>query len=406
MKASRGYLAVAVLILMIGSGWDSGWAEEERVWTDSAGREIRAALTGFKDKDTLIFRLADGRSLPYPIDKLSAEDGALARKAFDKQAASDPSAGMDWNNPKQSQNYVIRGMRRQNAPGFVSTKAGWEWQVKCIEVKVQYKGKEETAPGEIRAYFYNREGKLLDEFDKPPQRQDENRKYIDAPEHFEKNKTVEAYFPLTPFLEESNWTTVLIAFGYGNEYSAKTMSGESFEPLEFAEKELLFPGWQPKVDGGGADTKVMGNVELEVRRVAQEEKYGYSLVFDGDYQKQKPCVIAEVRAKGKITPGTGEVKLYAFDNSGKIVGSRTRPSSAAVKGSRSYVNRPQIADDEWHPVFFALDGDLKGRSFSSYVVVFQFGGKTAAEVKSSTGATIETLEFPEKSQLTSPGVEQ
>ena len=406
MKASRGYLAAAVLILMIASRWDPGWAEEERVWTDSAGRQIRAAITGFKDKDTLILRLADGRSLPYPINKLNAEDGAFARKAYAKQATSDPAAGIDWNNPKQSENYVIRGLRRQNAPGYVSTKAGWEWQVKSIEVKVQYKGKEETAPGEIRAYFYNREGKLLDEFAKPPRRQDENRKYIDAPESFEKNKTTEAYFPITPLLEESAWATVLVAFGSGNEYSAKTMSGESFEPLAFAEKELLFPGWQPKADGGGSDTKVMGNVGLEVRRVEQEEKYGYYLTFDGDYQKQKPCVIAEVRAKGEISPGTGEVKLYVFDKSGKLAGSRMEPSSAAVKGSDSYVNLPQIADDEWHPVFFALDGDLKDKSFSSYVVVFQFGGKTAAGVKSSTGATIETLDFPEKSKLTSPGVEQ
>lgn len=391
---------------MIGRGWDSGWAEEERVWTDSAGRVIRAALTGFKDKDTLIFRLADGRSLPYPINKLSSEDGAFARKAFAKQAADDPSAGIDWNNPKQSENYVIRGIRRQNAPGFVSTKTGWEWQVKSIEVRVQYKGKEKTAPGEIRAYFYNREGQLLDEFDEPPRRQDENRKYIEAPEYFEKNKTIEAYFPLTPFLEESDWATVLISFGYGSEYSARTMSGESFEPLEFAEKELLFPGWQPKVDGGGSDTKAMGNMELEVRRVEQEEKYGYSLIFDGDYQKQKPCVMAEVRAKGEISPGTGEVKLYVFDKSGKLAGSRMKPSSAAVKGSNSYVNDPRIADDEWHPVFFALDGDLKDKSFSSYVVVFQFGGQTAAEIKSSTGATIGTLDFPEKSELTSPGVQK
>ncbi|MCF6314598.1 MAG: hypothetical protein L3J39_19275 [Verrucomicrobiales bacterium] len=69
-------------------------------------------------------------------------------------------------------------------------------------------------------------------------------------------------------------------------------------------------------------------------------------------------MMAEVRVKGEITPGDGSVKLHAFDASGKLVASRKRPSSTNLKGSSSYVSNPQIADERWHPVFFALDGDL------------------------------------------------
>ncbi len=92
------------------------------------------------------------------------------------------------------------------------------------------------------------------------------------------------------------------------------------------------------------------------------------------------------------------MKLYAFDASGRQVGQRVRPSTASVGGA-SYVGIPQIADESWYPVFFALDGDLKEK-VPTYLVVFQYGGKVAAMVDSSVGATLETLDFPEKRTLT------
>ena len=140
----------------------------------------------------------------------------------------------------------------------------------------------------------------METFNKPPRRQDEDRKYINAPEDFKKNKTVEVYFPLTPFLEESDWAIVLIVFGSGSEFSAETMSGKRFGGLEFAEKEHLFPGWKPTEGGVGAGKKEMSGVSLEVRRIEHDKKYGYNLSFDGDYQENKPCILAEVRAMGKI----------------------------------------------------------------------------------------------------------
>jgi len=395
------FLLVALLVFALQSMPPAAYSQDQtRTWTDSKGREVLAALSGFQDKNTVILLLPDGRTISYPVLNLSLEDQAFVKTEYAKQKSGDKNDGdIDWENPKESEDYVIRGVRRGTSPGFVSTTAGWLYRTKCIEVKVQYKGDKDAAPGNIRAYFYNRDGKLIDEFDKPPRQQDEDRKYIETPTSFGKNDMVEVYYPLTEFLEDSDWATVLVTFGAGDEYAIDTMPTTDLKSLAFAEKKYLFPDWEPKQNSGDdPETMASANVDLEIRRI-REETHSSSITFDGNYQRGKKCMAAEVRVQGDITPAEGTVKLYAFDASGNLEVTRSRPSTAQVEGTSTYVGRPQIADDKWYPVYFALDGDLKDRSYPTFVLVFQYGGKTAASVESSVGATLDKLEFPEKSKL-------
>lgn len=370
-------------------------SSEMRSWTDATGRSIKASLHGFKDKDNLILKLEDGRLVPYPVEKLGPADQAFAVEAYSKQPAGD---AIDWKTPKQSQNYVIRGVTRQNAPGFISTKSGWEYRIKSVEARLQYKGEKEIASGNVAAYFYDRDGKLIEKMAKPPRRQNEDRVYVNALDSFEKGELVEAYFPLTPFLEETGWATVLIAFGDDGDYSVDTMPTGSYENLAFDEKKFVFPAWEPDQSTSTTAPAAPANVNLEVRRI-REEIFKDSLIFNGDYQSRKPCVGAEVRVTGEIAPGDGSVKLYAFDKTGKLAGSRMNPSSAEIDGTGTYVGRPRIANDDWHPVYFALDGTMEGNTYPTYVVVFSFGGKTTAAIQSSNNSVLEALDFPEKGQL-------
>lgn len=298
--------------------------------------------------------MKNGASVPYSIAKLSDADQGLAQTAFGKQGQS---AKVDWENPQESENYVIKSVRCQTAPGYVDSKSGWTWQTKCIEAKVEYKGEDASAKGNVRAYFYTRAGKLLDAVKKPPRRQDDDRKYVNAPENFESGEAIEAYFPLTVFLEESDWATVLIAFGSGSDWSVDTMPRASFKDLDFPEKEYVFPNWEPVDEGDGPAPGSMSNVDLEIRRVKVED-YRYSMTFDGDYRRGMPCVSAEVRATGEISPGDGNVKLHIFNDKGTLVDSRRRPSSAQIDGTGTYVQNPRVADERWHPVYFALDKGL------------------------------------------------
>tara|TARA_R110002096_G_scaffold304275_7_gene499242 strand:+ start:395 stop:1363 length:969 start_codon:yes stop_codon:yes gene_type:complete len=223
---------------------------------------------------------------------------------------------IDWENPKNSENYVIRGVRRENVPGYISTKSGWEYKLKSVEARIEFKGQGGAKFENVSAYFYNREGNLIEKFNSPPRRQDDEGRYIEADNSFSGGDVVEAYFPLTEFLEESDWATVVVAFGSGNSYSVTAMPKTSFEHLDFPQKKIVFPTWKPDNSKSTASEKSDDfNVELELCRLT-EGKYKDSLSFNGDYQIGKPCVSAEVRSIGEAPPGEGNVALYVFDAGG------------------------------------------------------------------------------------------
>ncbi len=370
-------------------------SDSMRTWTDATGRKIEASLNGFQDEHNLILKLKDGRLVPFPIEKLGPEDKAFAQDAFGKQPAK---AMIDWENPKNSPNYVIRSLKRETAPGFIAVKSGWEYQIKSIEARLQYKGDKESASGNVVAYFYDRDNKLIEKIAKPPRRENKDRVYVNALDTFEKNESVEAYYPLTDFLQELKWATVLVAFGEGSDYSVDTMPATSYEHLDFDEKKHVFPNWKPDAVSNSKATPTKTDATLEIRRVRESVSKG-ALNFNGKYQSRKPYLGAEIRATGEIIPGEATVKLYAFDKTGKLEASRTGPSSAEIKGTGKYVERPRIANDDWHEVYFALDGNMEGKTYPTYVVVFSFGGKTIASIQSSNGTALGALDFPEKDQL-------
>lgn len=53
-------------------------AGEMRTWTDAQGRKIEARMSGL-DGEQVMLELKDGRKIPYPLAKLSAEDAHYAR---------------------------------------------------------------------------------------------------------------------------------------------------------------------------------------------------------------------------------------------------------------------------------------------------------------------------------------
>jgi hypothetical protein len=401
MKTGRLIFATLLFLLLSGVIASVDAQEALREWTSTDGRKVRAQLSGFQDADNVILKLEDGRAVNLPIAKLSADDIAYARERYKADSApgsapADSPADIDWSKPLQSTEYVIRGVKRDTVPGYISVKSGWEHGIRSVQARLEYKGSMKVAPATVKAYYYNREGQLIEKFDRVPRRQNEDRVYVTVPEFFPKGDTVEVYYPITDFHETSNLATILIVFGNDTQYSVATLPTASLAILDFEEKQHLFPGWEPSKSGTDSASAPMPGLNLEIRRVRQE-KHRFSVIFNGDYQDAKPVVAAEVRAIGSTRPGEGTVTLYAYDANGKRIGFRERPSTASIGGG-TYVGVPKIANDDWHPVFFALDGDLE-KEPPTYVVVFQYGGKTTAGVVSSNGATLESLDFPEKSEL-------
>ena len=51
----------------------------ERTWTNSEGKPLVASVTEIKD-DSVVFKLKNGRKVPYAINKLSEEDQKLIKE--------------------------------------------------------------------------------------------------------------------------------------------------------------------------------------------------------------------------------------------------------------------------------------------------------------------------------------
>ncbi len=223
-------------------------AQEPRIWTDAKGRQVEASLVGFEDPRTILLQLGDGRTLPFPIANLNSSDHSFAKSqhvAFEKRkksAESKPTQAIDWNKPANSDRFCIRSIRRSNSPGYVATKeGGWQYRQKCICVRIQYKGRSDVEHPVVKGYFYDRDGELIETYEKPPSQQEDNGQYISQPRFLKSRDDYEFYYPLTRFLEESDWATFVIVFGSGKEFSVDSFPKRSFKTLAFAEKSLVFP---------------------------------------------------------------------------------------------------------------------------------------------------------------------
>ncbi len=62
---------------------------EARLWKDASGRALEAELAG-KQGDSVLLKLPDGRTLPYPLAKLSPEDQAFVREQNGGAPATHP----------------------------------------------------------------------------------------------------------------------------------------------------------------------------------------------------------------------------------------------------------------------------------------------------------------------------
>lgn len=57
---------------------------EERKWTNSEGKPLVASVIAIKE-DEVVFKLKNGREVPYPITKLSEEDQKLIEEKKDSE---------------------------------------------------------------------------------------------------------------------------------------------------------------------------------------------------------------------------------------------------------------------------------------------------------------------------------
>ncbi|MEO8615364.1 MAG: SHD1 domain-containing protein [Luteolibacter sp.] len=79
-------------------------AFEARSWTDTQGRKIDATFVRADDR-TVILKLKDGREVPFPLTKLSAEDGSYIDASREKLKSETPARPTESKGDRESPDF-------------------------------------------------------------------------------------------------------------------------------------------------------------------------------------------------------------------------------------------------------------------------------------------------------------
>lgn len=386
MKKVIGFFFVLSLTL---SAQD---ASEFRQWKDTRGNVIEAKLLKDNGNGTINIQKSDGWRGDVPLNLLSAEDQEYVK-------AAGLVASLESAEPALSENFQVFRIRQEVVPGFISTKNGWERKIESIKAELRYHGAKAAEGVFIKAYFYDKEGKEIERFGTPPARQDETGKYVEKLERFEPGGKYEVFFPISVAIKERGWRTVLVVFGTATEAGALADPKSSLMALNFDEKKILFPDWDPALaektapaspDGGGE--MAASDLLPELKRIKRDET-PYSVYVDRAYKNKHDCLMTEVRVKGGL-PEKVSVSAYFFNEAKSLIATRERPALAAIGGG-TYVALPAVASqNQWYPVFFPIDAELAKLKWNWAVILFQADGRAAAEVFGPRGAAAKDFNFP------------
>ena len=388
--------ALALLLSVLSPSWADA-SDEIRTWTSADGREIQASLLSI-DGDSIEIRRSDGFRFSIGLDQLSEAD----REFIEDLKKKSLQEAIDWRKPENSESYNIRGVRESRMSGYIKTEEGWEQEIEAIEVIVEYEGDRNQIQGNVCAYFYDRDDILIQKYPRSARYEVKTNEYADPVKKLTQGERYEYYFPLSKFLVERDWKTVLIVFSGPDGMSAETDPKSSFEPFAFDEKKKLFPAWdgRPTEDSPGPRGPV-GDYTLVIDKV-KKSKWDDSMWFNEDWRHGRDCIETRVKVEDAVPFSEVKIHLYLYDKDNRKVGQRKIPSMVHI-GNREYVKVAKIAEeDEWYPAVFALDKELEDLDWRTAVVTFSIGDQCVAEVYSRSGATIEDLSFPEKSHLSHP----
>lgn len=386
MKKVIGFLFVLSLSV---SAQD---ASEFRQWKDTRGNVIEAKLLKDNGNGTISIQKSDGWRGDVPLNLLSAEDQAYVKTAG-------LAASLDSAEPVLSKDFEVFRIRQEKVPGYIGTKNGWEHGIECIEAELRYHGSTPLSEVFVKAYFYDKDGEEIERFGAPPRRQDESGKYVTMPERFEPGGKYQVYFPISTAINERRWKTVLIVFGNKTEAGALADPKSNLMALNFDEKKLFFPNWDPAVvEKMASETEASGveaasvNLVPEIKSIKREET-PHSVSVDGKWEDKYDSLTTEIRVKGEL-PKKITAKAYFFSESKALVATRNGPALTNLGQSR-YVGLPIIADaNEWYPVYFPINKELQDLTWRWAVIAFEADGKVTAEVFGPRGVAVTDFKFP------------
>lgn len=139
-------------------------------------------------------------------------------------------AAVDLVNP-----FKIKAIRR-TTKHVVYVDNGWKNLAPCIEANIQVT---QAIEGTfyVKAYFFDKDKKLLEEQERPTQVSDDYRSYTSVPVVLKPREVNKVFFPIGARAQK--WSKVIIVFGNAQYAVADSNPHEDVASFEFKEKELV-----------------------------------------------------------------------------------------------------------------------------------------------------------------------
>lgn len=141
--------------------------------------------------------------------------------------------------------YKIAALRPVWSPNLIYVGDSWHKDLpKRMQVSLRVANDTPSSSIFVKAYFYDKDAKLIGSYAKPNKIWTPTPKGIEEiglPATLSHVKNTEVYFAIPEDLQEKKWTTVLVVFGDTSKVAFAALPLSELPKLDFPEKALLAP---------------------------------------------------------------------------------------------------------------------------------------------------------------------
>lgn len=148
--------------------------------------------------------------------------------------------------------FRIATIRETRSSDLIKVGRTWRKDLpKRIEVTMRTGESMKSSALKVKAYFFDKDDQLVFTAAKPNPIWTQTPRGIEEvlyPEKVERSKSFNVYFALPEELEETKWKSMVVVFGNGKEFTARSRPASILSKLEYPEAELVAKS------GGGGDS--------------------------------------------------------------------------------------------------------------------------------------------------------
>jgi len=124
---------------------------------------------------------------------------------------------------------------------------GWKDSAPCIQAELRVNREIGNSKPYARAYFFDRDNKLVQRYSKPSETSDDHRNYTAMPDIFKARQVSKVCFPIGDKATQQGekWARVIVVFGGAEFATAESYPKDDISKFDFPEKGLALKSAKP-----------------------------------------------------------------------------------------------------------------------------------------------------------------